>query len=544
MLANASEGVVAADLEGNVLHWNPAALAIHGFASLEECRRRLPEFTKIFELWTLDGNRVPLEQWPLSRVLRGEILQGWDLRVRRIGTDWQRVFSYGGTLARNADGEPFLAVISVADITERKRAEEGVRQLNAELEQRVVERTAQLETVNRELRHSRAELNSLFESLPGLYLVLTPDLKIVAASDAYLKATMTTREGILGRGLFEVFPDNPNDPGATGVSNLRVSLDRVRQHAAPDTMAIQKYDVRRPDGVFEERYWSPINSPLLGADNQIKYIIHRVEEVTEFVRQKSQPAANTAELHARLEQMEAEIFQSSQKIQATNRQLEAANQELEAFSYSVSHDLRAPLRSIDGFSEALREDYADQLDENGKDSLRRIRAATQRMGQLIDDLLNLSRVTRAELRRETVDLSRLAKTIGTELRQRDPQRHVEFIVPEGLVTSGDPQLLRVVLDNLLGNAWKFTSKQSQARIEFGSNATNGTQAFFVRDNGAGFDMAYASKLFGAFQRLHAMEEFAGTGIGLATVQRIINRHGGRVWAEAAVNQGATFYFTL
>ncbi len=395
-----------------------------------------------------------------------------------------------------------------------------------------------------ELLRNRTIFENLFESLPGLYLVLAPDLEIVAVSDAYLKATMTKREEIVGRYLFDVFPDNPDDPAATGTANLRASLDRVRRAAAADTMAIQKYDIRRPDGTFEERYWSPINSPVLGVGNRIEYIIHRVEDVTEFVRQKSQPAGNTAEMRARMEQMEAEIFQSSQKVQTANQQLKAANQELEAFSYSVSHDLRAPLRAIDGFSQALLEDYPDKLDEQGRNYLARVRAATQRMAELIDDMLQLSRVTRAEMRQETVDLSALADSVVADLRRTEPQRQVEVTIQSGLQAEGDAKLLRIALVNLLSNAWKFTGRQPSARIEFGE-VINGTErAFYVRDNGVGFDMAYVDKLFGAFQRLHAMSEFPGTGIGLATVQRIINRHGGSVRAEAAVNQGATFFFAL
>ncbi|WP_242007046.1 ATP-binding protein [Candidatus Nitrotoga sp. AM1P] len=225
-------------------------------------------------------------------------------------------------------------------------------------------------------------------------------------------------------------------------------------------------------------------------------------------------------------------------------QLAAANQELEAFSYSVSHDLRAPLRSIDGFSRALLDDYSAHLDETGKDYLQRVRAATQRMGQLIDDMLKLSRVTRSEMNFETVNLSILAQTVADELQQAQPERHVEFVCTPGMTVRGDAHLLKVALENLLGNAWKFTSKREQAHIEIGVTHQVEASVYFVRDNGAGFDMAYVSKLFSAFQRLHAMTEFPGTGIGLATVQRIIHRHGGRVWAEGEPGKGSTFYFTL
>ncbi|MGA6970147.1 MAG: PAS domain S-box protein [Candidatus Binatus sp.] len=225
-------------------------------------------------------------------------------------------------------------------------------------------------------------------------------------------------------------------------------------------------------------------------------------------------------------------------------QLEVVNRELEAFSYSVSHDLRAPLRSIDGFSSALMEDYGDKLDELAKSHLLRIRAATQRMAQLIDDLLKLAFVTRSEMHMWKVDLSELANVILGEFQRAEPNRQIEFVVQEHVISQGDPLLLRSVLENLLGNAWKFTSKTPQAKIEFATEDHGGETVFFVRDNGAGFDMTYAGKLFGPFQRLHVTSDFPGTGVGLATVKRIVHRHGGRVAAEGAVGKGATFSFTL
>jgi PAS domain S-box-containing protein len=265
-------------------------------------------------------------------------------------------------------------------------------------------------------------------------------------------------------------------------------------------------------------------------------------------------AARTAELRRSNEALEctiAERARHAQEIQRLNEeltlrlaQLQTANNELESFAYSVSHDLRAPLRSIDGFSRALLEDYWDKLEEEGKDYLQCVRAGSQRMGQLIDDLLALSRVTRTELRLRTVDLAAMAQSIVNNLQAEDPQRQITFAVPASLPANGDSNLLRIALENLLSNAWKFTSRRAQARVELGQAQKQGESIYFVRDNGAGFDMAYADKLFGAFQRLHTTEEFPGTGVGLATVQRIIHRHGGRVWAEARPEEGACFYFTL
>jgi PAS domain S-box-containing protein len=273
--------------------------------------------------------------------------------------------------------------------------------------------------------------------------------------------------------------------------------------------------------------------------------------VTALVDESGDPAAlatterDITERKRADEQIRALNADLEQRVIARTAELEAANEELKAFSRSVAHDLRSPLRSMDGFSQALLEDYADKLDEQGKDYLQRVRGAAQRMGHLLDDLLALSRVTRVEMRRGPVDLSALARTTAEEFRKQDPGRRAQFVIADGLVANGDPELLQVVLENLLGNAWKFTATHPEAKVEFGASPHQaGEPVYFVRDDGVGFDMAYADKLFGPFQRLHGTDEFPGSGIGLASVQRIIHRHGGRVWAEGAVEQGATFYFTL
>jgi signal transduction histidine kinase/uncharacterized coiled-coil protein SlyX len=239
-----------------------------------------------------------------------------------------------------------------------------------------------------------------------------------------------------------------------------------------------------------------------------------------------------------------QLIQTASELIVAKDATEAANKELETFSYSVSHDLRAPLRGIDGFSQILLDEYYDKMDEQGKSYLQRIRAATQRMAQLIDDMLNLSRVSRTEMSISQVNLSEIAQKVVDELRQTQPEREGEFVIHQGIKVRGDSRLLRIVLENLFVNAWKYTSKHASAHIEFGEQQKDGKPVYYIHDDGAGFDMKYAQKLFGAFQRLHTSSEFPGTGIGLATVQRIIHRHGGKVWAEGEVEKGAIFYFTI
>jgi light-regulated signal transduction histidine kinase (bacteriophytochrome) len=245
-----------------------------------------------------------------------------------------------------------------------------------------------------------------------------------------------------------------------------------------------------------------------------------------------------------LRSRDRELRTVNRELERTVREQEMLNRELEAFSYSVSHDLRAPLRSIDGFAQALREDWGDRLDETGQSHLSRVRNAAQRMGRLIDDLLKLAKLTRSQIQRSDVDLSQLVRDIAAELAERNPTRVVRWLIDDDVHAHCDPVLTRVALENLVGNAWKFTSKTADACIEFSANGASEPRVFIVRDNGAGFDMRYVEKLFSPFQRLHGDREFPGTGVGLATVQRIVQKHGGEVHTTAEVGRGATFSFTL
>jgi signal transduction histidine kinase len=274
-----------------------------------------------------------------------------------------------------------------------------------------------------------------------------------------------------------------------------------------------------------------VRADFTGAQDELSTLVNSFNGMLAQIQER-----DTALEHARDE--------LEQRVAERTTELATINGELESFSYSVSHDLRAPLRSIDGFSQALAEDYGDKLDSAGLDHLQRVRRAAQHMSGLIDDMLSLSRVTRSTMRKEKLDLSALARSVAEELQREQPERRVEFLIADGLTVEGDSQLLRIALENLLGNAWKYTSRHERARIEVGRHSSNGHAVLFVKDDGAGFDQKYSERLFGAFQRLHGVKEFPGTGIGLATVQRIIRRHGGTIWAEGAVEKGATFYFTV
>ena len=266
----------------------------------------------------------------------------------------------------------------------------------------------------------------------------------------------------------------------------------------------------------------------------------------EFLEEEK-PAKEIQRLLANIknrEKVEEELQRYQEHLEYRTVQLVEANKELENLAYAIAHDLRSPLRGIDGFSQFLIEGYHDQIDVQGKNYLNRICAAVQQMSQLLDDILLLLRVIRSEMNIQSVNLSKMAKEIAADFHKTQPDREVEFIIQQEIRVLADAHLMRIVLENLLGNAWKFTSKKSTALIEFGVQQIEGIPVYFIRDDGAGFDMNYAQKLFGAFQRLHTVNEFAGTGIGLATVQRIIHRHGGKVWAEGEVEKGATFYFTV
>jgi PAS domain S-box-containing protein len=367
--------------------------------------------------------------------------------------------------------------------------------------------------IEQALRESEEKFSKAFHAIPDTISITSlKDGKFIDVNDSFLKLNRLTREQTIG--------STANELAFLGKRDKRNKLRNLVQEYGRFKNA--EIEFKAKSGKILTFLFSA-DTINIGGDPCLLIVGNDI----------------TKRKHAeeKLQKAMADLEQSSAQLQATNK-------ELESFSYSVSHDLRSPLRSIDGFSQALLEDYTSQLDETGQDYLNRLRNASQKMGELIDGLLKLSRLTRSEMHPEKVDLSSLANEISSRLKETFANRDIEFIIDEKLTVSGDPQLLRVLLENLLSNAVKFTKNTKKAQIEFGSKNDGEIKTFFIKDNGAGFDMAFKDKLFGAFQRLHDAAEFPGTGIGLATVQRIINRHGGSINAEGAIGEGATFYFTL
>jgi PAS domain S-box-containing protein len=379
--------------------------------------------------------------------------------------------------------------------------------LNARLFQRL-ERSEQLRAAEERAVQASSLLDAIIENIPDMVFVKDAErLAFVRLNRAGEQLLGLSRDQLIGKTDFDFFPASE--------AEFFVAKDRETL-AANRVVDIPEEPIHTAAGT---RWLHTKKVPLLDAAGVPRYLLGISHDITE-------------RKHAIAE------------LSAAKAAAEASNRELESFSYSVAHDLRTPLRAIDGFSLALAEDYGDRLDVEGRRYVTRVRDAAQRMAELIDDLLTLSRVTRSELRRQRVDLSALAHTVLGTLQRLEPDRRVEVAIAPGLVADADPQLAAIALDNLLGNAWKFTAKRRDARIELGQIAVDGETAYFVRDNGAGFDMAYRHKLFGVFQRLHPEAEFPGTGIGLATVARITQRHRGRIWADGELGAGATFYFTL
>ena len=460
------------------------------------------------------------------------------------------------------------------DITEQKRAEQEIHRLNQELEERILTRTAQLEAATAKLQSDNDVIN-VIRQLQADYIdaelsgkawdkSLVTMLKVTHCDFGFiveLSSILGSKPRLIPQAITSLVSDEAIQKMYAQFLSGELGFEHLEPLYGPVIANGKAFTISGPSGAVQHA------AALLGIPQLIAFLGLPLYSNKELVgvlvladgrsslgdetMAHVEPLATACgsvlgarKLDRQRRQTEETLRRSNLDLEARSVQLKAANAELESFSYSVSHDLRSPLRAVDGFSRVLQEDYADKLDVEGQDLLQRMRAASQRMDRLIDGILDLSRMSRGELRRTTVDLSNLAERIARDLRSTNPRRQVEFAVAPGLVVNADPDLLRTAIENLLGNAWKFTRHHPQARIEIGTAQREGEQVYFVRDNGAGFDMSHASRMFGAFQRFHTQAEFEGTGIGLANVQRVIHRHGGRVWAEGEVEKGATFFFTL
>jgi PAS domain S-box-containing protein len=752
IVENLEEGVIISDLKGRLLHWNRAALKLHGYPDSDQDRRRFTELIDTFELSTKDGAPVSVEEWPLARILRGEKVQDLELRVQRIGCDWHRIFHYGGTLIRDATNQPLMAIVTATDITERKRADDQLKtslrevsDLKAALDEHAIvaitdprgkityvndkfcaiSKYSREELIGQDHRiinsgyHSKQFIRNLWATIGGgdvwrgeiknrakddsyywvdttivpfltgdgksrQYVAIRADIterkraeeelkaslkevndlkaaldehaivamtnpqgKITYVNDKFCAISKFSREELLGqdhriinssyhskefiRELWTTIGHGRvwhgeiknrakdgsyywvdttivpflNDDGKPR-QYVAIRADITERKRAEEELKASLKEVNDLKAALDEHAIVAMTNPqgkityvndkfctiskysreeLLGQDHRI---INSGYHPTEFIRdlwttithgkvwhgeiknrakddsyywvdttivpflneegKPRQYVAIRADITERkraeeeIRQLNAEL---EQRVGQRTAELEAANKELEAFSYSVSHDLRAPLRHVAGFVELLREDAAPSLSEKSVRYLATISQAAKRMGDLIDDLLAFSRVGRSEMQKNDVNLDELVQQTLSEFQVGTNGEEIIWDVCPLPTVRADRSMLRQVLVNLISNAVKFTGKRTRAEIEVGCASTETKEiVIFVRDNGVGFDQKYTEKLFGVFQRLHSSDEFEGTGIGLANVQRIIHRHGGRVWAEGAVDKGATFYFSI
>jgi len=494
-IQESSESIILVDERGHLIEWNTAT---------EELTQTLREDVLGKYLWDVQYSLLPEE----TRTPQ---------MYEKIKKDRKKMIKTGiipqrqpiESVVIRPDGKPAIFAQTIFSI----KTESGYRIGT------IIRDVTEARCIENVLHNTNETLHATLEAAPVAIMELDHQGRV---KDIWNPAA----ERILGWTREEVIGKSPPVFDDLNASELQKALHIIDSDGMPKGLDLSG---RSKDGTALD--YTLYTAPLFDDGGDIRGYIATCVDISERKRAEKE----IRDLNASLEQHVAE----------RTVQLEAALKDLESFSYSVSHDLRQPLRAIDGFSQILEEEFAPLLDERGERMIKRIRSGVQRMGNLIEDLLNLSRVSRSEIRKKKVNLSALVNTISNEFRQEYLNRNVDTSIQEGVEAYGDERLLRIVMENLLGNAWKFTSKLAQTKVEFGaSRQGDGALVYYVRDNGVGFDMAYADKLFGAFQRLHGINEFPGTGIGLTTVQRIIHRHGGRIWAESQIGKGATFFFTL
>lgn len=560
------------DTKGYITSWNTGATRIKGYHSPEIIGKHFSIF------YTKEDIKINKPEQALKMALEEGRYEDTGWRVRKDGSVfWANVII---TPIKNSKGAVQGFTKITRDLTLQKKAEEEIEKLNNELDKRIIERTAELELslINEKKAREEALRNQqkivilskasgvlsssldFSKTLSDLARIITPaftDWFVFheVQADGKIKPIIvyhTNEEYVdLGYKLARKFSSDTNT--LKGIYKQINTLKPIFLPQIPDR--ILKSFISNKENLKILRSLqinSLISVPLIIRKrvNGIMTLIREGEarsfdkedlEIAGEIARRASLALENGRLYQEAQNLNMEL---EKRVASRTSDLETINKEMESFSYSVSHDLRAPLRSIDGFSNLILKKYSDQLEETAKDYFMRVIHACRQMGQLIDDLLKLSQITRIEMNMEITDLSEMATGIANELQASQPERKATFIIQPGIIANIDRNLMEIALHNLFDNSWKYSRNQSVTKIEFGIETRDNKMVYYICDNGVGFDMKYLDKLFGAFQRLHGQTEFEGTGIGLATVQRIIRRHGGNIWAEAEVGHGATFYFTL